>query len=223
MFFTLSHLSLKTSSKKARSKSRPYHDPDYEPRIQAALAGVNEKKYMSLAATAREDVSVVYFFIFHLLTNSYPALLYYSYWQGKHKTPTISGGSHQAAACHARVDGAICCIGDAIWSSGNTRPYLGSCRPTLIFPFCHRYGRAINATTGTTSKYPHLLWIFHSSISFSQLNKLSQSCKLRTSHIIIPHSYIFSSFQHSNLPQHIVFFYRENLHPDTVFIFTHIA
>ena len=102
------------------------------------------------------------------------------------------GGSHQAAACHsrvwachARVDGAICCLGDVICSSGNTRPYLGSCRPTLIFPFCHRYGRAINATAGTTSKYPHLLWIFHSSVSFSQLNKLSHSCKLRTSHTII--------------------------------------
>ena len=157
-------------------------------------------------------------FIFHLPTNSYPT----SYWHGKHKTQAISGHS-RVWPWHARVDEAICCLGDAIWSSGNTRPYLGSCRPTLIFPFCHRYGRAINATTGTTSKYPHLLWIFHSSISFSQLDKLSQSCKLRTSHIIIPHSYIFSPFQHSNLPQHIVFFYWENLHPDTVFIFTHIA
>ena len=58
VFFTLSHLSLKTSSKKARRKSRPYHNPEYESRIQTALAGVNEKKYMSLVAAAREDVSV---------------------------------------------------------------------------------------------------------------------------------------------------------------------
>ena len=138
-----------------------------------------EKVHESCGGSKRRCECFVYFFIFHLLTNSYPSLLYYSYWQGKHKTPTISGGSHQAAACHsrvwachARVDGAICCLGDVICSSGNTRPYLGSCRPTLIFPFCH-HGRAINATTGTTSKYPHLSWIFHSSISFSQLNKLS--------------------------------------------------
>ena len=33
VFFTLSHLSLKTSSKKAQSKIRPYSVPDYEPRI----------------------------------------------------------------------------------------------------------------------------------------------------------------------------------------------
>ena len=76
---------------------------------------------------------------------------------------------------------------------------------------------------GTTSKYPHLLWISYSSISFSQLNKLSQFCKVRTSHTIIPHSYIFSPFQHSILTSHIAFFYWENLHPDTVFIFTHIS
>ena len=42
----------------------------------------------------------------------------------------------------------------------------------------HRYGRAINATDAT-SKLP---WIFHSSISFSQSNKLSQSCKLTPSY-----------------------------------------
>ena len=63
VFFTLSHLSLKTSSKKARSKSSPYHDSDYEPRIQAALAGVNEKQYMSLAVAARGDVSVLCTFL----------------------------------------------------------------------------------------------------------------------------------------------------------------
>ena len=53
-----SHLSLTTSK-----KSRAYHDPDYEPRIQAALDGVNEKKYTSLAAAAREDVSVLCTFL----------------------------------------------------------------------------------------------------------------------------------------------------------------
>ena len=67
VFFTLSHLSLKTSSKKARRKSRPYRDPDYEPRIQAALAGVNEKKDMRLVAAAlREDVSIFCTFIFFI-------------------------------------------------------------------------------------------------------------------------------------------------------------
>ena len=99
LFFTLSCVSLKTSSKKAWSKSRSYHDSDYEPRIHASLAGVNEKKYLSLVAAAQRRCEyLLYFFIFHLPTNSYPALLYYSYWQGKHKTAAILGGSHQAAA-----------------------------------------------------------------------------------------------------------------------------
>ena len=42
----------------------------------------------------------------------------------------------------------------------------------------YRYGRAINPTDAT-SKLP---WIFHSSISFSQSNKLLQSCKLTPSY-----------------------------------------
>ena len=61
MFFTLTSFP-QALLEKARSKSRPYHDPDYEPRIQAALAGANKKKYMSLAAAAREDVSVLFLF-----------------------------------------------------------------------------------------------------------------------------------------------------------------
>ena len=62
--FLLSHIFPSSPPrKKAQSKIRPYHDPDYEPRIQAALAGVNEKKYMSLAAAAREDVSVLCTFL----------------------------------------------------------------------------------------------------------------------------------------------------------------
>ena len=65
---------------KKHCKTRAYHDPDYESRIQAALAGVNERKHMSLASAARaEDMIVfVYFSIFHLLTNNYPDFLYYS-------------------------------------------------------------------------------------------------------------------------------------------------
>ena len=58
MFFTLSCVSLKTSSKKARSKSRSYHDSDYEPRIHASLAGVTEKKYMSLGGRQQEEMRV---------------------------------------------------------------------------------------------------------------------------------------------------------------------
>ena len=44
------------------SKSRAYHDPDYESRIQAALTGYRERKYSSLAAAARhEDVSDMFY------------------------------------------------------------------------------------------------------------------------------------------------------------------
>ena len=64
----------------------------------------------------------------------------------------------------------------------------------------HCYGHA------TTSR---LLWIFHSSILFSQSNKLSQPCELTPSYHILATSsrHIFLPFQHSNLPQHVVFFY----------------
>ena len=58
VFFTLSCVSLKTSSEKAQSKSCSYHDSDYEPRIHASLAGVNEKKYMCLGRQQQEEMWV---------------------------------------------------------------------------------------------------------------------------------------------------------------------
>ena len=63
---------------KKHCKTRAYHDPDYESRIQVALAGVNERKRMSLAAARAEDMSVfVYCLFFHLPTNNYLDFLYY--------------------------------------------------------------------------------------------------------------------------------------------------
>ena len=179
-------------------------------------------------STGRRCEYFLYFYIFHLPTNSYLALLYYSYWQGKHKTAAILGGSHQAAASSgwSNLLPWGCCL-----IIGQYEAILQILQTSIDFSILpsppeslHHYGHAINATTGTTSKYPHLLWIFCFSISFSQSNKLSQSCKLHTSHTIISHSYmIFSLFQHSNSLQHIVFFYQTNLYPNAVLILTHIA
>ena len=77
LLITFVSSALLSSQQKTQSKNHAYHDPDYESRIQAALAGVNKRKHMSLVAAARvEDISVfVYFFIFHLPTNNYPGFL----------------------------------------------------------------------------------------------------------------------------------------------------
>ena len=123
MMATNSFWPLKTSSKKARRKSRPYHDPEYEPRVQAALPGVNEKKYMSLVAAAREDVGVCCTFLSFICQKiviqlSYTTLIdrantkHRPYREAAIKPQLVSHS--RVWACHAQVDGTIYCLEDAI-------------------------------------------------------------------------------------------------------------
>ena len=112
-------------------------------------------------------------------TNNYPGFLYCSCRQGQCKNTSHIGRQPSSGSLSLQSlsvsCSTICCLGNAIWSSGNSRPCLGSCRPTwytrwsshFAITFLHRDGCAINATTST--QHPNT---FHSSISFSKSDKL---------------------------------------------------
>ena len=156
----------------------------------------------------------MYFFIFHLPTNNYPGFLTTLIDRANANTSYI-GRQSSSGSLSFQSRSVSCSSGWRNLLPRGCHLIIGQYETMarrilqtnidlliLLSPpeSLHRYGRTINATDAT-SKLP---WIFYSSISFSHSNKLLQSCKLTPSYHT---SHVFSPFHHSNLAQHIVFFY----------------